>query len=96
MRCLLLVLAGFCSFPALCSLHAGSGGAIRMDIDTGQVLSAGQNGRSDWQDNQRVCWFNNQRYSEGAVIKSGSGFMQCGRDRNITGTMPLIWKPLNR
>ncbi len=95
MRCLLLILAGFCSFPAFCSLHAGSGGAVRLDIDSGQVLSVGQLGRTDWQGSDRVCWFNNQRYSEGAIIKAGPVLLQCGRDRNVTGTIPLIWKPLN-
>ena len=96
MRFLLLITASFCSFSAFCSLHTESGGALRLDVDTTQVLSAGNYGRTGWQDSDRLCWYNNQRYSEGAVINAGPVLMQCGRDRNVTGTMPLIWKPLNR
>lgn len=71
-------------------------GAVRLDIDTGQIMSVGQTGRADWQNSGRVCFYNSQRYSEGAVIKAGPVLIQCSREQNVTGTEPLIWKPLSR
>ncbi|ARU94147.1 DUF1496 domain-containing protein [Tatumella citrea] len=96
MRCLVLISAGFCCFSAFCSVDANSRGAVRLDIDTGQIMSVGQTGRADWQNSDRVCFYNSQRYSEGAVIKAGPVLIQCSREQNVTGTEPLIWKPLSR
>lgn len=39
----------------------------------------------------RCCIYQNQNYSEGAVLKVGNELLQCARDPNVTGTNPLIW-----
>ncbi len=95
MRCLLLILAGVCSFPAFATLHAGGGSSARVEIDTNQWLSARQEETIPWQGINRICFYNNQRYSEGAILKTGTVLMQCIRDKNSIGNGPLIWKPLN-
>lgn len=44
----------------------------------------------------RCCIYQNQNYSEGALLKVGDEMMQCARDPNVTGINPLIWIRLKR
>ncbi|ANI29148.1 hypothetical protein PL78_04745 [Yersinia entomophaga] len=44
----------------------------------------------------RCCVYQNQNYSEGAVLRVEGEILQCVRDPNVTGTHPLIWKRLPR
>ncbi|TQI80742.1 uncharacterized protein DUF1496 [Serratia fonticola] len=39
----------------------------------------------------RCCIYQNQNYSEGALLKVEGELLQCARDPNVTGTSPLIW-----
>lgn len=41
---------------------------------------------------QQCCIYQNQNYSEGAVIKTEGILLQCQRDPNIMGTNPLVWR----
>ncbi|HHL2459939.1 TPA: DUF1496 domain-containing protein [Yersinia enterocolitica] len=44
----------------------------------------------------RCCIYQNQNYSEGAVLRVEGEVLQCVRDPNVVGTNPLIWKKLTR
>ncbi|HDL6939715.1 TPA: DUF1496 domain-containing protein [Yersinia enterocolitica] len=44
----------------------------------------------------RCCIYQNQNYSEGAVLRVEGEVLQCVRDPNVVGTNPLIWKRLTR
>ncbi|MBW5831959.1 DUF1496 domain-containing protein [Yersinia enterocolitica] len=44
----------------------------------------------------RCCIYQNQNYSEGAVLRVEGEVLQCVRDPNVIGTNPLIWKRLTR
>lgn len=39
----------------------------------------------------QCCIYQNQNYSEGALIKAGGVLLQCQRDPNVVGTNPLVW-----
>lgn len=48
--------------------------------------------------NQRVqqctqcCIYENQNYSEGAVVKAEGVLLQCQRDERAISTNPLVWR----
>ncbi|CNH07851.1 DUF1496 domain-containing protein [Yersinia pekkanenii] len=44
----------------------------------------------------RCCIYQNQNYSEGAVLRVEGEVLQCVRDSSVVGTNPLIWKRLTR
>ncbi|MDU6412656.1 MAG: DUF1496 domain-containing protein [Yersiniaceae bacterium] len=39
----------------------------------------------------RCCIYQNENYSEGALLKVDGGTMQCTRDPQVVGTNDLIW-----
>ena len=44
----------------------------------------------------RCCIYQDQNYSEGAVLKVEGEALQCVRDPNVVGTNPLIWVRLKK
>lgn len=44
----------------------------------------------------RCCLYQNQNYSEGAILKVEGELLQCVRDPNVLGTNPLIWLRLKQ
>ncbi|PBI78997.1 hypothetical protein A9993_04335 [Rahnella victoriana] len=42
------------------------------------------------------CIYNNQSYSEGAVVTADSAVLQCSRDPNVVGTNELKWEVLKK
>ncbi|WP_448117842.1 DUF1496 domain-containing protein, partial [Streptococcus agalactiae] len=42
------------------------------------------------------CVYQNQNYSEGAVLKVEGEVLQCVREPNTIGTNPLIWVRLKK
>ncbi|WP_342320960.1 YnjH family protein [Kosakonia sp. BYX6] len=40
----------------------------------------------------QCCVYNNQNYSEGAVIKTEGVLLQCQRDERTISTNPLVWR----
>jgi hypothetical protein len=44
----------------------------------------------------RCCVYQNQNYSEGAVLKVEGEVLQCVREPNTIGTNPLIWVRLKK
>ncbi|GAA0472187.1 MULTISPECIES: DUF1496 domain-containing protein [Tatumella] len=94
MRRLLLVLCSILSFPVFSSLHTGAGVSARVMIDSDNLLTGRPADTLNLQGTDNVCIYNSQRYSEGAILKSGTLLLTCVRDKNIIGTAPLVWQPL--
>ncbi|XQS19279.1 YnjH family protein [Citrobacter telavivensis] len=40
----------------------------------------------------QCCIYQDQNYSEGAVIKADGVLLQCQRDEKTIGTKPLVWR----
>lgn len=59
-----------------------------------EVLSS-NNHNPSVQPCMQCCIYQNQNYSEGAVIKTEGVLLQCQRDEKILGTNPLVWKQIN-
>ena len=44
--------------------------------------------------NERVCWFDGQKYSKGARIKAGNEWLVCARENEYETNGALIWRPV--
>ena len=44
--------------------------------------------------NERVCWFDGQKYSKGARIKAGNEWLDCARENEYETNGALIWRPV--
>jgi hypothetical protein len=40
----------------------------------------------------QCCIYQDQNYSEGAVVKADGVLLQCQRDQNAISTNPLVWR----
>jgi len=40
----------------------------------------------------RCCIYQNQNYSEGAIVKAEGVLLQCQRDEQVVSTNPLVWR----
>ena len=45
--------------------------------------------------NERVCWFDGQKYSKGARIKAGSAWLVCARENDYETNGALSWRLAN-
>ncbi|MFM5566661.1 DUF1496 domain-containing protein [Aeromonas veronii] len=41
---------------------------------------------------ERVCWFADQKYSEGALILQGDIWLECGPQNDLESNGPLAWR----
>lgn len=41
---------------------------------------------------ERVCWFNGQKYSKGARLKSGDEWIECARENDYETNGNVIWR----
>ena len=70
----------------------GQGGQGQNVITTGEtttelVLPAGVG--------ERVCWFNGQKYSKGARMKSGDDWIECARENDYETNGNVIWRSVS-
>lgn len=92
------VMLGCLSFATLIS---GQVLANRNNVDVvvplpAEVWNNSSNRNSNNTPCTRCCIYQNQNYSEGAVLRVEGEVLQCVRDPNVVGTNPLIWKRLTR
>lgn len=84
----LMLLVGCLLLPSVAAL------ANRPNVDVVVPISP-ELGRTDRSTTpvpcNRCCLYQNQSYSEGAVLKVDNTLLQCTRDPNVVGTNPLIW-----
>lgn len=79
------------------------GGRNRGDVDvvlpvSPEIWGTAKNGANSppAQPCNRCCVYQNQNYSEGAVLKVEGEVLQCVREPNTIGTNPLIWVRLKK
>ena len=70
----------------------GQGGQGQNVITTGEtttelVLPAGVG--------ERVCWFNGQKYSKGARMKTGDEWIECARENDYETNGNVIWRSVS-
>ncbi|WP_039058178.1 YnjH family protein [Enterobacter sp. Bisph1] len=63
---------------------------IQVNVPPEVFSSGGQN--QNPQPCMQCCVYDNQRYSEGAVIKTEGILLQCQRDEKVISTNPLVWR----
>lgn len=61
---------------------------IEVDVPPDVFTSQGQN----VQNCSQCCVYRDRYYSEGAVINTDAGLLQCLRDEKTLSTNPLIWR----
>ncbi|EMB4295758.1 DUF1496 domain-containing protein [Enterobacter roggenkampii] len=81
---------------ALCAIFTAGAQAerIRPDVEVNVppevFTSSGQN--QTVQPCNQCCIYQNQNYSEGAVVKAEGVLLQCQRDERVISTNPLVWR----
>ena len=43
---------------------------------------------------ERICWYQDQKYSQGARIRQGETWLECGPQNELESNGPLAWRPL--
>lgn len=81
--CLLLVWLG--SATAV----AGPADVTRVQAGTELVLPLGSLP-------ERVCWYQDQKYSPGARIQQGDSWLECGPQNTLESNGPLAWREPER
>ncbi|OWF75930.1 hypothetical protein B4903_18625 [Yersinia frederiksenii] len=92
------VLLGVIGFATLIS---GAAMANRNNVDVvvplpPEVWNNAANRNSNNNPCTRCCVYQNQNYSEGAVLRVEGEVLQCVRDSSVIRTNPLIWKRLTK
>ncbi|HHA1668596.1 TPA: DUF1496 domain-containing protein [Enterobacter roggenkampii] len=81
---------------ALCAIFTAGAQAdrIRPDVEVNVppevFTSSGQN--QTVQPCNQCCIYQNQNYSEEAVVKAEGVLLQCQRDERAISTNPLVWR----
>lgn len=63
---------------------------VEVNIPPEVFSSSGQN--QTGQPCNQCCIYQNQNYSEGAVVKADGVLLQCQRDERTISTNPLVWR----
>ena len=81
---------------ALCLIFTAGAQADRIrpdeevNVPPEVFTSSGQN--QTVQPCNQCCIYQNQNYSEGAVVKAEGVLLQCQRDERAISTNPLVWR----
>lgn len=81
---------------ALCAIFAAGVQAnpilpdVEVNVPPEVFSSSGQNQTA--QPCNQCCIYQNQNYSEGAVVKADGILLQCQRDERAISTNPLVWR----
>ncbi|CAM6758322.1 DUF1496 domain-containing protein [Enterobacter asburiae] len=81
---------------ALCAIFAAGVQAnpilpdVEVNVPPEVFSSSGQN--QTVQPCNQCCIYQNQNYSEGAVVKADGILLQCQRDERAISTNPLVWR----
>ncbi|OZU97891.1 YnjH family protein [Enterobacter roggenkampii] len=63
---------------------------VEVNVPPEVFTSSGQN--QTVQPCNQCCIYQNQNYSEGAVVKAEGVLLQCQRDERAISTNPLVWR----
>ncbi|MFJ5980434.1 YnjH family protein [Enterobacter cancerogenus] len=65
---------------------------IRPDVEVNVPPEVFSSGRQRAQPCNQCCIYQDQNYSEGAVVKADGVLLQCQRDERTISTNPLVWR----
>lgn len=65
---------------------------IRPDVEVSVPPEVFSSSGQHAQPCAQCCIYENQNYSEGAVIKAEGVLLQCQRDEKTISTNPLVWR----
>lgn len=65
---------------------------IRPDVQVNVPPEVFSSGGQRAQPCSQCCIYQDQNYSEGAVIKADGVLLQCQRDEKTLSTNPLVWR----
>lgn len=65
---------------------------IRPDVEVSVPPEVFSSGGQNAQPCSQCCIYENQNYTEGAVIKAEGVLLQCQRDEKTLSTNPLVWR----
>lgn len=74
------------------SLSALANQNIRPDVQVNVPPEVFSSGGQRAQPCNHCCIYQDQNYSEGAVIKADGVLLQCQRDEKTLSTNPLVWR----
>ncbi|POP42382.1 DUF1496 domain-containing protein [Superficieibacter electus] len=77
---------------ALVSASAQAEPRIRPDVEVNVPPDVFSTGGQRAQPCNQCCVYQDQNYSEGAVIKTEGVLLQCQRDEKTLSTHPLVWR----
>ena len=75
--------------------NIGNGADVVVPLPP-QIWENSGNNNSSAPTCHNCCIYNNQSYSEGAVVTADSVVLQCSRDPNVVGTNELKWEVLKK
>ncbi|AUO64742.1 hypothetical protein WM46_08165 [Citrobacter freundii complex sp. CFNIH2] len=74
------------------SLSTLANQSIRPDVQVNVPPEVFSSGGQRAQPCSQCCIYQDQNYSEGAVIKADGVLLQCQRDEKTLSTNPLVWR----
>jgi hypothetical protein len=73
-----------------CGAHADQ--RYRPDVEVNVPPEVFSSSGQHSQPCSQCCIYQNQNYSEGAVVKAEGVLLQCQRDEKTLSTNPLVWR----
>lgn len=64
----------------------------QVEVNVPPEVFSNNNSRQRVQQCTQCCIYENQNYSEGAVVKVEGVLLQCQRDERAISTNPLVWR----
>ena len=79
---------------ALCLMFTAGAQAdrIRPGVEANVPPEVFSSGGQNTQPCNQCCIYQDQNYSEGAVVKADGVLLQCQRDEHAISTNPLVWR----
>nr|WP_318381945.1 YnjH family protein [uncultured Enterobacter sp.] len=85
-------LFALCFASALLSGHAAADVRYGTGVDVTIPPEVFNSGGQRPQPCNQCCVYQDQNYSEGAVVKAEGVLLQCQRDERTLSTNPLVWR----
>ena len=76
----------------LTALSVGAQANRQPNVEVNVPPEVFNSGGETTQPCQQCCIYQNQNYSEGAVVKADGILLQCQRDERAISTNPLVWR----
>jgi len=94
----LLLSSTLLAAPAMANRAGLSGNSADVVVPLPPQIwnNSGTNNQNSAPTCHRCCIYNNQSYSEGAVVTGDSVVLQCVRDPQVVGTNDLKWEVLKK